>query len=97
MLSVKLDGTCEARDGYWVAKVPKLGIFGYGDSCENARKRVDLIVDLVFDHWGEHGVLDERLRNAGVEFERKGQVHWNQERTLTIAAEFDRRAVAAGA
>ena len=81
---MKLEGTCEPRSGYWVVKVAKLGIFGYGDSPEDARKRADLACDMLFEHWEKHGVLEERLHKAGVEFENIKHIHWSEERTRKV-------------
>ena len=81
---MKLEGTCEPRSGYWVAKVAKLGIFGYGDSPDDARARADLACDMLFEHWEKHGVLEERLHKAGVEFENVEHLHWSNERAMKV-------------
>ena len=87
MLRMKLEGTCEPRNGYWVAKVAKLGVFGYGDSPDNARKRADLACDMLFEHWEKHGALEERLRKAGIEFENAEHIRWSEERAMAVGPE----------
>ena len=84
MMRMTLKGTCEPRSGYWVAKVANLGIFGYGDSPDNARARADLACDMLFEHWDKYGVLEERLRKAGVEFEDVEHIHWSRERAMRV-------------
>ena len=94
---IHLEGSCEPRDGYWVAKVANLGVFGYGGSPEEARKRADFACDLLFEHWEKHGVIEERLREAGVEFENAERIHWSAERVLKTGTHFSRTEIDRGA
>ena len=66
---IYLNGTFSERDGYWVAKVPALGRFAYGDTPEEAQLRAQRAATVLMAHWNEHDVLTERLNSAGIEFD----------------------------
>ena len=80
ILLVRLNGTYESRDGYWVAKIPSLGTFAYADTLDEAQDRAMRAVDVLVHHWSKYGVAERRLRAAGIQFEVGGE--WTQSRPL---------------
>ena len=71
----------EKRDGYWVARIPKLGAFAYGDSAASAARRLAEMCALLFD-----GVpadeFEERMKRAGLKPTRVVTNSFNWETTL---------------
>ena len=87
-IKVRLDGTTWFRDsgGYWVAKIPRLGLFAYGDTAEEARSRVMLAAGMLFEHWTGAGIAEQRLVKHGVAFgdtlHAPAEGDWSQPYTL---------------
>ena len=85
LVTVRLEGTLEQRGDYWASKVPALGALAYGDTAQEATDRTQRIVEVLLAHWNEHGVLDRRLRDAGVETEEEQQgvtVEWSASHSI---------------
>lgn len=87
-LRIEFTGTLERREDYWVATIPALGPFAYGDTAEEAKSRTLQIADMMLTRWNEHGVMVERLRDAGVtvvEENHTARTEWSADHRVSLA------------
>ena len=86
-IRVEFTGTLERREDYWVATIPALGPFAYGDTAEEAKSRTLQIADMMLARWNEHGVMLRRLRDAGVTVTTEDQAdisEWSADHRVSL-------------
>ena len=88
-IRIEFTGTLEKRDDYWVAKIPALGPFAYGDTAGEAKGRTLRIAEMMLAHWSEHGVMLDRLRDAGIKTTTEEQAdvtEWSADHRIPLAS-----------
>lgn len=94
-IKIWLDGATFERDGIWVAKAPKFGVFAYADTEDEANARViDAIAHLVEGVESEDE-LTARLDRSGVRWERTvGSREWSREAVIRTEPKSPKRTLA---
>lgn len=69
-LNITIEGETFERDGIWVAKAPKLGVFAYADTEADVTARLGQALRHVIAGIKTYEELIERLDRAGVKWER---------------------------
>ncbi len=100
-INVQLSGVTQARDGYFVAKIDKFGVFAYADSAAEANDRVVRALDHLLAGIESEDELTARLDRAGIAWTRQVEATvtpslWTTPASITLGHEPSRPRLLAG-